>query len=150
MSHLRAGQPAPDFELPDQDGNAVRLSQFRGVSPVVIFFYPKDDTSGCTKEACGFRERFGEFRAAGVRILGISSDSPASHRRFADKYDLPFTLLSDIDGSVRRLYGVRATMGIIPGRASFVIDRDGRLLSVYNSQFRPLRHVHEALKSLTG
>lgn len=150
MSHLRAGQPAPDFELPDHDGNAVRLSQFRGVSPVVIFFYPKDDTSGCTKEACGFRDRFGEFQAAGVRILGISSDSAASHRRFAEKFDLPFTLLSDIDGSVRKLYGVRATMGIIPGRASFVVDREGLLRSVYTSQFRPMQHVHEALKSLAG
>ena len=98
MSKPRIGQPAPDFELPDQNGAPVRLSQFRGRSAVVLFFYPKDDTTGCTKEACRFRDEFEGFQAAGAQILGISSDSRASHAQFVSKYSLPFTLLSDEGG----------------------------------------------------
>jgi peroxiredoxin Q/BCP len=145
---LKPGQPAPDFELPDQNGDPIRLSQFRGQSAVVIFFYPKDDTTGCTKEACGFRDRFETFRSKGVRILGISSDSTASHQQFAAKFALPYSLLSDEKGRVRKLYGVRSTFGVIPGRASFVVDRDGVLRNIFSSQFRPERHVEEALRAL--
>jgi thioredoxin-dependent peroxiredoxin len=148
MSTLQPGQPAPEFELPDQDGNPVRLSQFRSHSAVVIFFYPKDDTTGCTREVCGFRDRFQEFESKGARILGISSDSSESHRRFAAKFDLQFPLLSDQQGRVRQLYGVGSTLGIIPGRASFVVDRNGVLRNIFSSQFRPERHVEEALKAL--
>ncbi len=103
MSGLKSGQLAPEFELPDQDGNLVRLSQFRGKSVVVIFFYPKDDTTGCTKEACGFRDSFHEFESKGARILGISSDSCDSHRRFVAKFNLQYPLLSDEKGRVRAL-----------------------------------------------
>jgi peroxiredoxin Q/BCP len=145
---LKPGQPAPDFELPDQNGDPIRLSQFRGQSAVVIFFYPKDDTTGCTKEACGFRDRFETFRSKGVRILGISSDSTASHQQFAAKFALPYSLLSDEKGRVRKLYGVRSTFGVIPGRASFVVDRDGVLRNIFSSQFRRERHVEEALRAL--
>ena len=145
---LKPGQPAPDFELPDQNGDPIRLSQFRGQSAVVIFFYPKDDTTGCTKEACGFRDRFETFRSKGVRILGISSDSTASHQQFAAKFALPYSLLSDEKGRVRKLYGVRSTFGVIPGRASFVVDRDGVLRNIFSSLFRPERHVEEALRAL--
>jgi peroxiredoxin Q/BCP len=148
MSKLEIGQPAPDFELPDQDGAPVRLSQFRGQCAVVLFFYPKDDTTGCTKEACGFRDRIETFQTKGARILGISSDSTASHRQFAAKFGLPYSLLSDEGGRVRKLYGVRSTFGVIPGRASFVIDRDGVLRNVFSSQFQPERHVEEALRAL--
>jgi|SRR5579862_4977410 len=148
MSSLKPGQPAPEFELPDQDGALVRLSQFRGKSAVVIFFYPKDDTTGCTKEVCGFRDSFHEFESKGARILGISSDSCDSHRRFAARFDLQYPLLSDEKGRVRALYGVRSTLGIIPGGASFVVDRDGVLRNIFSSQFWPERHVEEALKAL--
>jgi thioredoxin-dependent peroxiredoxin len=148
LSKLKPGQPATDFELPDQNGTLVRLSRFRGQSAVVIFFYPKDDTTGCTKEACGFRDRFEIFRAKGVRILGISSDSTASHQQFAAKFGLPYSPLSDDKGRVRKLYGVRSTFGVIPGRATFVIDRDGLLRNIFASQFQPERHVEEALRAL--
>jgi peroxiredoxin Q/BCP len=148
MSQPATGAPAPDFELPDQNGQPVRLSQFRGNSAVVLFFYPKDDTTGCTKEACAFRDRSDRFRAAGAVVLGLSSDPPGSHAAFATKYHLPFTLLSDREGRVRRLYGVRATFGIIPGRATFVIDREGILRHIFSDQFHPERHIEEALGAL--
>jgi peroxiredoxin Q/BCP len=150
MSKLKTGQPAPDFELPDRDGTPVRLSQFRGQSAVVIFFYPKDDTTGCTKEACAFRDRFDTFQSKGARILGISSDSTVSHRQFAAKFGLPYSLLSDEKGLVRKLYGVRSTLGVIPGRATFVVDRDGLLRNIFSSQFQPERHVEEALRALVS
>jgi peroxiredoxin Q/BCP len=149
MSQLKPGQPAPDFQLPDQDGKTVRLSQFRGRSAVVIFFYPKDDTTGCTKEACGFRDHFAQFRGAGAEILGISSDSTESHAQFAAKYNLPFTLLSDADGRVRRLYRVSRTFGLLPGRVTYVVDREGILRHVFSSQFKPDEHIRQALGALS-
>ena len=149
MSKPKPGQPAPDFELPDQNGNPVRLSQFKGHSAVVIFFYPKDDTTGCTREACGFRDHFDQFRSAGATILGISSDGSASHSQFAAKFKLPYSLLSDKGGIVRRLYGVRSTFGIIPGRATWVVDRAGIIRHTFTNQFQPERHVEEALAALT-
>jgi len=143
------GTAAPDFELPDQHGNLVRLSQYRGNRSVVIYFYPKDDTSGCTIQACGFRDDFEKFQEAGAEVIGISDDSTASHLKFASKYRLPFTLLSDRGGSVRKLYGVRKTLGVIPGRVTFVIDRDGIVRHVFSSQAKPARHVAEALAALS-
>ncbi len=148
MSKLQKGQPAPDFELPASDGTRVRLSQFRGKSPVVIFFYPKDDTSGCTKEACGFRDAKPEFEAHGAELIGISSDSGQSHAKFAAKYGLPFTLLSDRGGAVRKLYNVKSTFGIIPGRATFVVDKDGLLCHSFTSLTEPEKHIDEALLAL--
>lgn len=115
MPSLTRGTPAPDFELPDQHGNPVRLSQFRGKCALVVYFYPKDDTTGCTIEACKFRDDFARFQATGAEVLGISDDSTESHARFAAKYKLPFTLLSDKGGHVRKLYGVKKTLGVIPG-----------------------------------
>jgi peroxiredoxin Q/BCP len=142
--------PAPDFELSDQQGKPVRLSQYRGKSPVVIYFYPKDDTTGCTIEACKFRDDFPRFEATGAEILGISDDSSESHGKFATKYGLPFTLLSDHGGRVRKLYGVKKTFGVIPGRVTFVIDKEGVVQHVFSSQSNPARHVEEALRSLSG
>ena len=142
------GTLAPDFELPDQHGNPVRLSQYLGSRYVVIYFYPKDDTSGCTIQACGFRDDFEKFQAAGAGVIGISDDSPESHLKFAAKYKLPFTLLSDKGGRVRKLYGVKKTLGVIPGRVTYVIDRDGIVRHVFNSQSKPAKHVTEALAAL--
>src|SRR3978361_243283 len=105
MSKPLPGRPAPDFELSDQNDVIVRLRQFRGKRPVVLFFYPKDNTTGCTREACGFRDDFPQFQAHGAEVLGISSDDVASHGRFAAKFDFPFRLLSDAKGKVRKLYG---------------------------------------------
>ena len=148
MPTIANGTPAPDFELPDQHGNLVRLSQYRGRSAVVVYFYPKDDTTGCTIEACRFRDDFEKFRSTGAEIIGISDDSSESHERFASKYKLPFTLLSDKGGHVRKLYGVKKTFGVIPGRVTFVIDRQGIVRHVFSSQSSPARHVEEALVGL--
>ena len=151
MSKLLPGQPAPDFELPDQNGKLLRLSQFRGQRAVVLFFYPKDDTTGCTMEACGFRDSLPQFEAYGAEVMGISSDGTASHARFAAKHDLSFTLLSDAKGRVRKLYGASGLLaGLIPGRVTYVIDREGILRHVFSSQTQFQRHITEALSALSA
>jgi thioredoxin-dependent peroxiredoxin len=142
------GERAPEFELSDQNGGAVKLSGLREKGPVVIFFYPKDDTTGCTKEACRFRDDFDRFRQTGAQIVGISSDSVESHQRFAAKYSLPYTLLSDPGGRVRKLYGATSLFGLMAGRATFVIDREGIVRHVFSSQSKFAEHVEEALRGL--
>jgi peroxiredoxin Q/BCP len=144
---LAVGDKAPDFTLASASGETFTLSHLtKGKRrTVVLFFYPKDDTLGCTAEACGFRDLYEEFTGAGAEVVGISSDSEASHRRFAGKHKLRMTLLTDADGTVRRLYGVRPTLGIFPGRATFVIDRDGIVRHVFVSQLRVVTHVGQAL-----
>jgi len=144
---VKPGSPAPDFALPDANGKEVRLADFRG-RPVVLYFYPKDDTPGCTKEACSFRDQYQDFQDAGAAVLGVSSDSSESHRKFAERHRLPFTLLADRGGKVRKLYGVPATLGLLPGRVSFVIDGQGVVRHVFNSQLDATRHVKEALDVL--
>jgi peroxiredoxin Q/BCP len=139
------GDRAPEFDLPDAQGTRVRLADLRGRKAVVLYFYPKDDTPGCTKEACAFRDSYETFRDAGAEVIGVSSDSEASHRKFADKFKLPFTLVADTDGAVRKRYGVPATLGLLPGRVTFVIDRDGVVRHVFNSQLQATKHVDEAL-----
>jgi peroxiredoxin Q/BCP len=145
---LNPGETAPDFELEAHTGEKVRLSSFRGRKAVVLFFYPKDDTAGCTKEACSFRDNYAEFVSQDTAVLGISSDSGESHQQFASKYNLPFSLLSDPGGRVRSAYGVGRTLGIIPGRATFVIDKVGVIRSAFSSQFQPEEHVRTALSVL--
>jgi peroxiredoxin Q/BCP len=142
---LSVGDRAPDFTLPSGTGEPLTLSSLLGRTPVVLYFYPKDDTPGCTAEACSFRDQYSEFAEAGAQVVGVSSDSVESHRRFADRHHLPMTLLSDREGKVRALYGVRATLGILPGRATFVIDAHGIVRHVFVSQLRFKRHVDEAL-----
>ncbi len=142
------GEPAPDFTLESTTGEYIRLSDFQGKSEVVLFFYPKDSTPGCTVEACSFRDSHEAFRNGGAEVIGISSDSGLSHRRFADRHGLPFLLLSDPGGAVRARYGVSRTFGLLPGRVTFVIDRNGIVRHVFSSQFRPSRHVEEALSVL--
>jgi peroxiredoxin Q/BCP len=142
---LAVGDPAPDFELPDASGRPVKLSDWRGRKAVVLYFYPKDDTPGCTKEACTFRDSYEDFQQAGAEVIGVSSDSGASHQAFAKKHRLPFTLLSDSSGSLRKKYGVPATLGLLPGRVTFVIDREGIVRHVFSSQLAPAQHVREAL-----
>ena len=127
---IEAGRPAPDFELESDEGTTVRLSDFRG-RPVVLYFYPKDDTPGCTKQACGFRDAYREYEERGAVVLGVSPDSVASHRKFKEKHGLPFTLLADPDHEVADAYGAwgeksyagRRYLGVI--RSTFVIDADG-------------------------
>jgi peroxiredoxin Q/BCP len=142
------GDEAPDFDLADQNGERVRLSAFRGDKNVVLYFYPRDDTPGCTVEACTFRDHIEQFSAAGAVVLGVSSDSESAHRRFADKHRLPFTLLVDEGGHVRTSYGVRKTLGLFDGRVTFVIDKHGIVRHVFSSQAQFKRHVDEALAAL--
>jgi peroxiredoxin Q/BCP len=126
----------------------VSLKDFSGRKPVVLFFYPKDDSPGCTKEVCAFRDNFEEFSKLDAQVIGISSDSVESHRRFAAKHDLSFPLLSDEGGNIRRLYGVPKTFGLIPGRVTYIIDKEGVVRHVFSSQLSVQRHVQEALAAL--
>ncbi|MGF1519636.1 MAG: peroxiredoxin [Nodosilinea sp.] len=142
---IKVGDAAPDFTLPNQAGESVTLSSFQGQKPVVLYFYPKDDTPGCTVESCSFRDSYADFVAAGAEVIGISSDSPDSHRAFASKHNLPFTLVSDSGSTVRKAYGVPATLGLLPGRVTYVIDKTGTVRHIFNSQFNPKGHVAEAM-----
>jgi peroxiredoxin Q/BCP len=144
---VAAGSLAPNFTLPSQSGKMVSLRDFLGKKPVILFFYPKDDTPGCTKEACAFRERHEDFRELNAEVIGISSDPVESHRSFAAKHELPFTLLSDEGGKVRKLYGASSTFGLVPGRVTYVLDEEGvdRYIS---SQLGVEEHVEEALEAL--
>ena len=142
---IKTGDQAPDFSLPKQDGTPVQLQELLQKAAVVLYFYPKDDTPGCTKEACSFRDSYEAFKDAGAEVVGISSQSAASHEAFAAKYRLPFTLLADEGGRVRRQFGVPSTLGLLPGRVTYVIDRKGVVRHVFNSQINATRHVTEAL-----
>ena len=146
------GEPAPTFTLPDQDGENVSLESFRG-KPVVLYFYPKDDTPGCTTQACGIRDAWSEFEARGAVVLGVSADSPAKHTKFRKKYGLPFTLLADEDHAVCEAYGTwveksmvgKKYMGI--ERSTFVIDVDGNVVKVMR-RVKPDAHADDVLAAL--
>jgi len=143
---------APDFTLPDQDGRIHTLSEYRG-KPLVLYFYPKDDTSGCTKEACGFRDDYSAYQAAGVTILGVSPDSSKSHTNFITKYELPFTLLTDPEREVLRMYGAwglkkmygREYEGVL--RTTYLIGADGKIVKIYK-KVKPAAHSAEILAAL--
>ena len=145
---IAKGDTVADFELPDQDGVPRRLSTLLADGPVVLFFYPAAMTAGCTAEACSFRDSYEDFQDAGAEVIGVSSDSASSHAKFAKRHKLPFTLLSDAKGDVRKKYGVPSTMGLLPGRVTFVIDKKGVVRHVFNSQLQATRHVSEALAAL--
>ena len=142
---IRSGDKAPDFTLPAQNGAPVRLSDRLGQRVVVLYFYPKDETSGCTAEACAFRDSFEVFAEAGAEVIGVSSDSVDRHAAFADHHNLPFTLVSDEGGRVRKAYSVPALLGVVPGRVTYVIDRAGVVRHVFNSMTNIGRHVNDAL-----
>ena len=149
---IEEGTPAPDFELAADNGERVKLSDFRG-KPVVLYFYPKDDTSGCTTQACGIRDAYGEFRRRGAVVLGVSPDDESSHAKFREKYSLPFALLADPDHSVAETYGVwveknsygQKRMGI--ERSTFVIDPQGNVAKVMR-RVKPDTHASEVIEAL--
>ena len=145
---VKVGDKAPDFSLPDQDGKPVSLKDFTGKKSVVLYFYPKDNTSICTKEACLFRDQYVVFREAGAEVIGVSSDSSDSHKKFIEAQHLPFKLLSDEGGQLRKTYGVPSAMGMLPGRVTYVIDPTGTVRLVFNSMMNAQKHVDEALKQL--
>jgi thioredoxin-dependent peroxiredoxin len=151
---VEEGQEAPDFELTSDEGDQVKLSQFRG-KPVVLYFYPRDDTPGCTTQACGIRDSFDDFTERGAVVLGVSPDEETAHVKFKEKYGLPFTLLADPDHTVSELYGVwgerkymgRTYMGI--ERSTFLIDSEGRVAKVMR-KVKPDTHVERVLEALPG
>lgn len=145
MSVLQAGVQAPEFTLPDQTGKPVSLGDYRGQKVVVLYFYPKDNTSGCTAEACSFRDSYESFTEAGAEVIGVSSDSVESHEQFSGKHALPFVLLADSDKAVRKQYGA-TSLGVIPGRVTFVIDREGVIQHSFSSMMNTGGHIEEALK----
>ena len=125
-------------------GDNVTLSEFAGKKNVVLYFYPKDETRGCTQEACSFRDSYEELTNLGAEVLGVSGQSVESHKSFASHYSLPFILLADVGNKVRELYGVPSTMGVIPGRVTYIIDKKGVVRHIFNSQTQTQQHVEEA------
>jgi peroxiredoxin Q/BCP len=142
---IGVGDKAPDFQLTDQAGRRVSLADFRGKKAVVLYFYPKDETPGCTKEACSFRDSYEDFVGAGAEVIGVSGDSVDKHKSFAEHHRLPFTLLADEGNKLRKAYGVPATLWILPGRVTYVIDRQGVVRHVFDSQLQATKHIDEAL-----
>jgi thioredoxin-dependent peroxiredoxin len=145
---LAVGDPAPNFRLPTSNGSYVALQDFLGKKNVVLYFYPKDFTRGCTAEACSFRDSYEAFKNLGAEVIGISSDTQDSHRDFAQQHHLPFILLSDADGLLRKAYQVKKSLGLFAGRVSFVIDKKGIIRHIFSSQTRATAHVGEALNVL--
>jgi peroxiredoxin Q/BCP len=143
---IQAGDKAPDFTLPSQSGEPVRLHDRLGERVVVLYFYPKDGTPGCTAEACAFRDSYEVFTGAGAEVIGVSSDPVGRHAAFAGRHQLPFTLLSDQGGHIRKNYGVPAVLGLLPGRVTYVIDREGTVRHVFNSMTHIGQHINDALE----
>ncbi len=146
---IQIGDKCPNFSLPNQSGEEITLSDFLGKQKLVLFFYPKDDTPGCTKEACEFRDRYSEFLDLGCVVFGISSDSESSHVGFIQKHSLPYSLLADKQKTVRKLFGVPGNLfGLIPGRVTYIIDENGIVIGIFNSQLDPIGHIDAAIKLL--
>jgi peroxiredoxin Q/BCP len=145
---VKVGDKAPDFTLLSQTGESITLSDLIGKKNIVLYFYPKDESKGCTRQACAFRDKYEVFTDLGAEVIGISSDDVKSHESFADKYNLPFILLSDEKKKVRKLYGVKSTFGVIPGRITYIIDKKGIVRHIFSSQFKPKKHIEEAIAAL--
>ena len=147
---LQIGDRAPDFKLENQDGDWIEASTFIGAMPLVIYFYPKNFTPGCTAQACSFRDQYQDFKDAGAKVFGISSDSVESHKRFRKKHNLPFDTLSDKSGKVRKRYGVKnELLGLLPGRETFVINKKGVIQMRFNSMLAN-KHIPKALAVVKG
>ncbi len=145
MATLKVGDRAPDITLTSAKGEKVSLKDFQGQKAVVVYFYPKDDTPGCTAESCAFRDSYTVFQDAGAEVIGISSDSEASHQKFAEKHNLPFTLLSDPKNEARKAFDVPKTLFVLPGRVTYVIDKEGTVKHIFDSMLDFNAHVQESL-----
>src|SRR5665648_59846 len=149
-NQLNIGDELPHFIMNDENHHPVDISGFTS-KYLVLYFYPKDDTPGCIKEACSFRDSFQDLVDAGAIVYGVSSDKPDSHARFMQKYKLPFSLLSDTGGELRKLLGVPTDLFcLLPGRVTYIFNPEGRLIKIFNSQFSPQKHVKETLKIIAG
>lgn len=148
---IKTGDQAPNFTLPDQNGEDFTLNNLLGKKNILIYFYPKDETPGCTLEACGFRDNIAEYDGYNCEVIGISKDSINSHAKFAKHYNLPFTLLSDEKDSIRKLYGVESSfLGLLPGRKTFLVNRDGTITHIFDYRFNAKLHVIDTLKALSN
>jgi peroxiredoxin Q/BCP len=144
---IQIGDNCPAFSLPDSQGKQIDVNDYLGQKILVLFFYPKDDTPGCTKEACAFRDAYADFMELGCEVFGISSDASQSHQAFQQKHQLPYPLLSDAQKKVRQLFGVPASLfGLLPGRVTYIVGLDGKIAGIFNSQTNPVGHINEALK----
>ncbi len=149
MKKIEIGSPIPAFTLNDQNGALFDINSVLGKKNLVIYFYPKDDSPGCTKEACYFRDQFEVFKDADAEIIGISGQSVESHKAFAEKYRLTYTLLSDEGNKIRKLFGVPTNFfGLLPGRVTYIVDKTGNVIYIFDSQINATQHVDEALKIL--
>jgi len=145
---LQKGDKVPGFTLKNQDGEDFNISSLIGVKPFVIFFYPRDFTPGCTKEACAFRDSYQDFKDYGAEVIGISSDSEEKHRKFIKSYNLPYILLSDTEKKVRRIFGVKNNLfGLLPGRETYVFNKEGKVVMIFNSTESAI-HIEKALEAL--
>lgn len=146
---IQKGDKCPSFTLPNQNGEEVAIDTLIGKKQLVIYFYPKDETAGCTQQACSFRDAYQDLKDMGAEVIGISSDSIDSHNAFAKNHNLPFILLADKQKKVRKLFGVPTNLlGIIPGRVTYIVDKEGIVQGVFNSQLKVNQHVAEAKKVL--
>ncbi len=148
MARFEVGDHAPDFSAMTYDGNQIRLADFLGKRALVLFFYPKNGTPICTKEACAFRDSYEQFIDAGADVIGVSGDTEESHRTFARQHKLSFPLISDADGSLRKAFAVPKTLGLFPGRVTYVIDQTGIIRQIFSAQFASTEHVRQALLSV--
>ena len=145
---LQTGDKIPEFSAKDNNGNDFESSSIVGKKPVVFYFYPKDNTPGCTAQACSFRDQYEDFKDLGAEVVGISSDSIASHEKFVQQYQLPFILLSDNDKKIRKLFGVKPDLlGLIPGRATYVVDKNGIIQFIFDSM-NATNHIPKALETI--
>ena len=150
MPSIAVGEKAPPFEAMLQDGSTFDSASLLGRKSLVLFFYPKDNTPVCTQQACAFRDAYAQFVAADVEVVGVSGDSPESHRRFAARHALPFPIISDAGGALRRLFGVPRAWGVFPGRVTYVIDKEGVVRMTYNATLAAEPHVRKALEAVTA
>lgn len=151
MNKIEIGNSIPAFTLNDQNGTLFDINSVLWKKNLVIYFYPKDDSPGCTKEACYFRDQFEVFKDVDAEIIGISGQSVESHKKFAEKYRLTYTLLSDEGNKIRKLFGVPTNFfGLLPGRVTYIVDKTGKVIYIFDSQINATQHVDEALKILKG
>ncbi|SNS68868.1 peroxiredoxin Q/BCP [Ekhidna lutea] len=145
---LQKGELIPDLTLEDQDGKMVSFHDYKGKQPLVIYFYPKDNTRVCTQQACSFRDNYEDFKAAGAEVIGISKDSPESHKKVANRRELPFKLLSDPKKEAQKAFKVSSILGLLPGRATFVVNKEGIIIHTFRAEFQSEPHIKGALKVL--
>ncbi|MFW6259789.1 MAG: peroxiredoxin [Tangfeifania sp.] len=149
MAKIEKGDKLPEFSLPDQNGLMRDMKDFIGKSNIVLFFYPKNDTPGCTREACAFRDHYDDFADAGAEVFGISGQSVKSHKKFAEKHNLNYPILSDQGNKVRKMFGVPSGLfGLVPGRVTYIADQSGKVIYIFDSQTNVEQHVKKALEVL--